>query len=73
MAAIENALANCIDVLEKSYSRTGSWVVTESQINMAFEINNQQQVEFNQGTRESQDSVIHNITFTIEAKTQGLV
>jgi hypothetical protein len=66
--SLENALTTCLRVFESSVENSERWVLSDSQVSIAFMLNHQNQLEFTELPRDTENLVIHQITFTIRLK-----
>ncbi len=65
-AALESALKTCLHVFESSQETTDRWALTESQMEIAFVLDNQSQLEFIILPQDAKNDVIHRIALTVE-------
>ena len=69
MNALENALTPCLQVLKSSDVNSDGWALTDSLVAIAFTLNHQNLLEFTELPRDTKDTVIHTITFTVRTRT----
>jgi hypothetical protein len=64
--ALKSALKTCLEVIEASHSKDDGWTLTNSQITIAFVLDNQNQLILTEGSRDAKNNVIHKIMFTLQ-------
>ncbi len=69
MTTLENALTTFLQVLESSAVNAGSWTLTKSRITIAFTLNHEHHLELTELPRDTEDTVIHQIMFTVRTRT----
>ena len=64
--ALESALKTCLKIVKSSHSNDDGFVLTESQVEITFMLDDQNQLEFTRIPRDAKTDVIHKITVTLQ-------
>jgi hypothetical protein len=64
--ALKNALKTCLQVVESSHSNADGGTLTNSQVTIAFVLDDQNHLMLTEVSRDAKNDVIHKITFTLQ-------
>ncbi|MEY4530580.1 MAG: hypothetical protein RLZZ156_1301 [Deinococcota bacterium] len=64
--ALKSALKTCLDIVESSHSKADGGTLTNSQVTIALILDDRNQLILTEGSRDTQNDVIHKITFTLQ-------